>query len=337
MRPARHRHAVSRSIRLYRQAVLRGHARGARQGRALAGRIPATARGRRRGQISLRQGGRTRAGDIRGLRRILGPGHAPVRADEEVIRSRAYAWCVAGAIVAALMQSPAQAQGRPDPGEIRGLKLGLKAKSMTLDGFGDLACGSNGGPPRQKLEEWSEFGKCRPEDNGLHEVYARFDDEDEYIGKAIEEPRYARGKTGTRVAGHPVILSALFDRDGVLRVLRFVTDPRAPSHERRMAHLLRLAAINRYEPDGWTCTDFPPAEGETPVGGVFIKQHCEKTTPERHLIIETRFLRKPGQSDNDPVTGEYRAGAFESSTRFEILDPSYKRPTATQRTRGQGQ
>ena len=135
---------------------------------------------------------------------------------------------------------------------------------MTLDGFGDLACGSNGGPPRQKLEDWSEFRKCRAEDNGLHEVYARFDDEDEYIGKAIEEPRYARGKTGTRVAGHPVILSVLFDRDGVLRVLRFVTDPRAPSHERRMAHLLRLAVINRYEPDGWTCTDFPPAEGETP-------------------------------------------------------------------------
>jgi hypothetical protein len=24
------------------------------------------------------------------------------------------------------------------------------------------------------------------------------------------------------------------------------------------------------------------------------------------------------------VTGEYRAGAFESSTRFEILDPSYR-------------
>ena len=88
---------------------------------------------------------------------------------------------------------------------------------MTLDGFGDLACGSNGGPPRQQLEDWSEFRKCRAEDNGLHEVYARFDDEDEYIGRAIEEPRYARGKTGTRVAGHPVILSVLFDRDGVLR------------------------------------------------------------------------------------------------------------------------
>jgi hypothetical protein len=252
-----------------------------------------------------------------------------VRADEEVRRSRPYAWCLAGAIVAALAHTPAQAQGRqaqkrPDPGEIRGLKLGLKAQSMTLDGFGDLACGSNGGPPRQKIEDWSEFRKCRAEDNGLHEVYARFDDEDEYIGKAIEEPRYARGKTGTRVAGHPVILSALFDRDGVLRTLRFVTDPRAPSHERRMAHLLRLAVINRYEPDGWTCTDFPPAEGESPVGGVFIKQRCEKTTPERRLVVDTRFLRKPGQSDNDPVSGEYRAGAFESSTRFEIIDPGYR-------------
>jgi len=127
------------------------------------------------------------------------------------------------------------------------------------------------------------------------------------------------------VAGHPVILSALFDRDGVLRGLRFVTDPRAAPHERRMAHLLRLAVINRYEPDGWTCTDLPPAASETPVGGVFIKQRCEKATPERHLSLDTRFLRKPGQSDNDPVTGEYRPGAFESSTRFEIFDPSYKK------------
>ena len=220
--------------------------------------------------------------------------------------------------------APTQSQNRTDPGEIRGLKLGLKAQDMSLDGFGELACGSNGGPPRQKLEAWSDFAKCRPEDYNLHEVAARFDDEDEYIGRAIEEPRYARGRTGTRVAGHPVILSALFDHEGVLRGLRFITDPRAAPHERRMAHMLRLAVINRYEPDRWTCTDFPPTEGETAVGGVFIKQRCEKVVLERHLMVETRFLRKPGQSDNDPVTGEYRPGAFESSTRFEIFDPKFK-------------
>jgi hypothetical protein len=220
-------------------------------------------------------------------------------------------------------QTAPPAQAKIDRGELRGLKLGLKAQSMRPDGLGDLACGSNGGAPRQRLDDWSDFGKCRPEDNGLHEVYARFEDEREYVGRAIDDPMYARGKAGTRLAGHPVIVSALFDRGGVLRGLRFVTDPRAASHERRMAHLLRLSVFNRYDPDGWTCTDFPPAAGETPVGGIFVKLRCEKLEPDRHLIVEARFLRKPGQADLDPKTGDYRAGQFESSTRFEIFDPEY--------------
>ena len=261
-----------------------------------------------------------------------------------MLQTRIAAACALGlALIASGMPAQAQGQGqaqaRRDVGEIRGLKLGLKADAMTLDGFGDLACGSNGGPPRQKIDDWSDFKKCRAEVSGLHEVYARFEDEDEYIGKAIDDPLYAKGKLGTRVAGHPVILSTLFDHDGVLRGLRFVTDPRAQSHERRMAHMFRLAVINRYEPDGWSCTDSPPAPGETPVGGIFIKQHCEKLAMGRRLIVDTRFLRKPGQTDNDPVTGEYRPGAYESSTRFEIWDPSYQPPQGTpaQRTTGQPQ
>jgi hypothetical protein len=220
----------------------------------------------------------------------------------------------------------AQAQTRGDPGEIRGLKLGLEAQSMSTDGFSEFACGSNGGPPRQRLDDWAGFKTCRPEDSGLHEVYTRFEDEDEYVGKAIDDPLYAGRRTGTRVAGHPVILSALFDGNGVLRGLRFVSDPRGEPLARRMAHLLRLAIVNRYNPAGWTCTDFPAAPGETPVGGVFLKQRCEKATPERHLTVEAHFLRKPGQNDIDPVTGEYTEGQFESWTRFELVDPSYRKP-----------
>ena len=87
-----------------------------------------------------------------------------------------------------------------------------------------------------------------------------------------------------------------------------------------MAHLLRLAAVNHYGPEGWTCVDEAAAPGETPVGGVFIKQTCEKITPERHLSVTAHFLRKPGQRDIDPVTGEYTEGQFESWTRFELMD-----------------
>src|SRR4030081_1278030 len=189
---------------------------------------------------------------------------------------------------------PARAQA-PDLGEIHGLKLGLTAPSMTMKGFGELACGSNGGPPRQRLDAWTELGKCRAEASGLHEVYVRFDDQDEFIGRAIDDPLYAGGRTGTRVAGHPVILSVLFDHDGVLRGLRFISDPRAAPVERRMAHLLRLAIINHYDPAGWTRTNLPAEPGETPVGGIFIKQHCEKGTSERRMTLQGRFLRKPGQ------------------------------------------
>jgi hypothetical protein len=224
----------------------------------------------------------------------------------------------AAALVFAAMAAGAQTQA--DPGEIHGLRLGLDARQMSLDGFGELACGSNGGPPRATLNAFADFAKCRAEPNGLHEVYVRFDDEEEYVGKAIDDDQYTR-KIGTRIAGHPVILSVLFDDDGILRGIRAVTDPRAAPAERRMAHLLRLAAINHYGPEGWTCVDEAAAPGETPVGGVFIKQRCRKTTAERDLMVEAHFLRKPGQSETDPATGEYRAGQYESWARFELMDP----------------
>ena len=232
---------------------------------------------------------------------------------------------IAAVLAAAILNHAALAQSRGEQGEVRGLRLGLEARTMSADRFGEFACGSNGGPPRQRLLDWSEFGKCRPEESGLHEVYVRFDDFDEYVGKATDNP-VTLGRAGTRVAGHPVILSALFDSGGVLRGLRFVSDPRGDPGARRVAHLLRLAVINRYDPGGWSCTDFPAAPGETPVGGIFLKQRCEKISEGRHLMVEARFLRKPGQSDIDPVTGEYTTGQFESWTRFEIFDPAYKKP-----------
>jgi hypothetical protein len=253
-----------------------------------------------------------------------------VRPDEEVSAVTDRRVGKGGIVLAALAaflfaQSTHAQQPQRDPGEIHGLRLGLKAGEMSTDTFGDLACGSNGGPPRQAIDDWAGFNKCRPEPSGLYEVNVRFDDQQEYVGRAIDDPMYAQGRLGTRVAGHPVILSVLFDKDGVLRGIRMVSDPRGSIVERRMAHMLRLAIINRYEPDGWNCTDFPAAAGETPVGGgVFIKQRCEKRTDGRDLTVETHFLRKPGQTDTNPATGESTTGQFESWTRFELMDPKYK-------------
>jgi hypothetical protein len=231
---------------------------------------------------------------------------------------------IAGVIVAFVVTvaMEAGAQTQNDAGDIHGLKLGLIAQTMTLDGWGELACGSNGGPARQQLNAWSEFGKCPTDASGLREVAARFDDEEEYVAKALGNPLYAGQHIGTRVAGHPVVLSALFDGGGTLRGIRVVSDPRATLAERRMAHLLGIAVISRYGTDGWNCTDLAPSEGESPVGGVFIKRRCEKRMPDRDMTIEMHLLRKLGQRDVDPETHEYTRGEFESWTRFELFDPN---------------
>ena len=47
-------------------------------------------------------------------------------------------WVMAGALV--LLSTSAHSQNKGDPGEIRGLKLGLQAQSMNTNGFDEFAC-----------------------------------------------------------------------------------------------------------------------------------------------------------------------------------------------------
>jgi hypothetical protein len=234
------------------------------------------------------------------------------------------AFLLAGAALMPVAAS-AQPQRAEDVGEIRGLKLGMKAGDIAEEPFGEFACGGNGGAPRQKIDGWTEFKKCRTEPSGLREVWIRYADHNELYARATENEALIKRLSGTRVAGQQIILSVLFDDEGVSRGIRMITDPRAPVGERRAGHMFRLVIFQRYGSQGWNCTDLPAAEGETPVAGVWVKMDCEKKTPERHLFVQSRLFRKAGQYDMDPVTREPGVGQFESSTRFEIFDPSVTR------------
>ena len=70
--------------------------------------------------------------------------------------------------------------------EIWDIPLGIAVGEITAD-FADLACGSNGGPPSRRLASFADFATCRPEKSGLHEVYFRYDDEQEYIARSLEQ------------------------------------------------------------------------------------------------------------------------------------------------------
>jgi hypothetical protein len=210
------------------------------------------------------------------------------------------------------------------------LKLGAPiAAQPPAEAFRAFACGSNGGAPRAPLTGWAGFRRCPPEADGLREVYFEYDDELEYIARARDDERAISRWAGTHEVTFPVVVSALFDDGGILRGIRMVTDAR-PEHrnditdanrkKRDEAYTLGGVMASRFDVDAVRdCQALPPAEGESPVGDLFIKRVCERTDGGRRVVIRASLYRKPGQSGYNPqLPTQLTQGQFESSARMEI-------------------
>jgi len=209
---------------------------------------------------------------------------------------------------------------QPDPGEFRG-----------------FACGSNGGPPRAPLTGWADFKRCSAEPDGLREVYFEYDDELEYIARAHDNDREISRWAGTHEVTFPVITSALFDDAGILKGIRIVTDAR-PEHKnditeanrkkREEAYTLGTVMASRFNIDpAQDCEALPLAEGESPVGSLFVKRVCERNdlAAGRRIVIRVNLFRKPGQSGYNPqLPTQLTQGQFESSARAEIYQLDFR-------------
>jgi hypothetical protein len=228
----------------------------------------------------------------------------------------------AGCLLALLFaqQAAAAPAERPRRLEVWDIALGSHVDQVP-DEFVDHACGTNGGPPSLPLNGWSEFRRCRPEPSGLREVYFRYDDELEYWAKANDLLGQMEQYSGTKTYGFPIVVSALIDPDAIVRGIRIVSDPRGESAQGRdEAYLLRNFLNSRFGRDNWECEDAPPADGESAVGGIFVKQRCQKQINERtSASLATRYLRKPGQAQYDPISSRETTGQFESNVRFELV------------------
>jgi hypothetical protein len=235
--------------------------------------------------------------------------------------SRSVRTIVVAATLVVLGAVVGRTEDRPPRADIWSLKLGTPAAALARDAFIDYACGSNGGPPQQTLTGWSDYDQCPPEPNGLREVYFRYDDELEYWARAHRARTLIAQYAGTRVLDFPVIVSGLFGASGTLAGLRIVSDPQASPQDRKQAYTLTNFFKARYGNDGWDCVDTLPAPGETPVGTLYINRRCAKFVKgEMRAVLETRFLRKPGQAEFSG-SGKLTVGQFESSTRLELLLP----------------
>ena len=224
------------------------------------------------------------------------------------------------ALVWAVPIEQLRAQDRPARLNLWDIHIGEKAAEIP-DAFVNYACGTGGGPPSIPLAKFTEFEKCRPDANGLREVYFEYDDELEYWARALDLKAEIRMYAGTSAYEFPVVASVLFDDAGLVKGERLVTDPRQQlSRDRNEFWVLADFIRHRFGDDGWQCKDLPPDEGESPAGSNFIKNHCEKTSGGLHLVLEQRYFQKKGQQFVDPYTGKPRTEEYVSETRFEMYD-----------------
>jgi hypothetical protein len=203
----------------------------------------------------------------------------------------------------AVLGDPLGAAEDPLEGDIRDLKVGTKVEDLPTRGYLHFACGSDGAEPGAEISGWTEFRHCPAEPSGLHEVAFQYDEDLQPWAEVNDNFE------GTKVAGHPVILSLLIDDKGIAQGIRVVTDPDSRMYMKKKAFLLGIRVMGRYGRDGWQCVEAQPDDGKSPVGGMFIDRRCEKTFHDRHLILETDLYRTAEQHDQE----------FTGSTRLEIF------------------
>ncbi|MBV9460044.1 MAG: hypothetical protein JO141_21370 [Bradyrhizobium sp.] len=202
----------------------------------------------------------------------------------------------AALLLVALHQATAQEYAGND---LRDLKIGGKVADLPAAGYVDFSCAAdanakdvntkdaNAKDTNAKPAGWSAWRDCPAGADGLHALHFGFDP--------------ATSKDGTIVAGHPVVLTALIDKDGIVTGLEIDTDPKTRLYLRKKAFLFGPQVKARYGSDGWACTQADLAADEEPVGGVHVKEKCTKTTEGRAITVQRSLYRKAGQDEKNFV------------------------------------
>lgn len=199
-----------------------------------------------------------------------------------------------GLLITMALATPAAAQNSSaaDGNDLRDVRVGMAVADLPSAGYAGFACAAD---ETRKVAGWSAARDCPADASGLHALRYGYDKDTD--------------REGVVVAGHPAVLTLLVDNDGKVGGLRIETDPKARLYLRKKAFLFGAQIKSRYGADGWTCTQAQPEAGEEPVGGVYIKERCTKSTQGRDITFERSLFRRAGSD----------ARTFVDETRMTIL------------------
>lgn len=182
---------------------------------------------------------------------------------------------------------------RADGNDLREFRVGMAVSDLPRSGYQDFSCADG---PERKLRGWEDYQQCPPQAPGLRAVRFRYDEKANPLAKIND------AYEGTKVQGHPVLLTLLIGDAGRVGALVIETDPNVRLFLRKKAFLFGERVKARYGEEGWACISQDLAPDELPVGGVFVKEHCEKKTATRRFVLDRALFRRSGQDLKDFVS-----------------------------------
>lgn len=205
----------------------------------------------------------------------------------------------ASALALLLAGLPASAADQPARNDLRDLRVGMTVAEIPAGEYTDLRCLS---APDTRIEAFSDYGRCPADAQGHHGIRFAFDEKTNVLGPLDDKYR------GTKVGGHPVLLTLRVGDESRVVGLDIETDDHTRLFLRKKAYMLGRQAMSYYGNDGWNCTHTPPGADEAPVGGMFLRDHCSKRFDGREIIVHRTFYR--------PIRAEPKD--FVSATKIEI-------------------
>ncbi len=204
------------------------------------------------------------------------------------------------------------------------IKIGEKVFNLDDSVVGEIGCGTGGGPIGKSISSFKLFQECDLNSLNLYELVFSYDDEQQYIAKALNIQNLAMTAV-TTVYSHQAIVSLLADTNGDIVGYRIVSDPSAPIQQRARTVAMGKALLNRFRNWEPNCIDKPPAKGEMPIADLFVKTTCNAFSPDGSIsfLLDMSYFRKAGQNAININTQNINTGYFEGRTVLTVINSSY--------------
>ena len=163
-------------------------------------------------------------------------------------------------------------------GQIRDFYVGMNITEIDTNKY-FFSCNN------KKIKALTDYQQCLASANKLTEVNVFYNDATSEWGDVNDR------WLGTKIAGHPVLISIHIDTDKDIERIDVQTDPDSRMYMKKKSFLLGNRIKSQFGSQNWRCTDKKDSDN-TQVGGVIIDQLCRKDFNGFTVVTHVELFNK---------------------------------------------